>query len=332
MNTQTVTAVYAGNTQIGYGMIIMVTAFIASMMMTLSLCPVREDGEVARFRIKFSLFLYIILSAVFALYLGRFIHWYSHYESYESLYAAFSSMEGSFHEAGIVIGAFIASFISAGISGKKYKAKFLSASSAGIMLFMTLMSLASMFNESDRGKAVIEEPFYQGLPFSYPTLTSAGTSEYRTAVFFWKFMILALITVIAVIGCIKAKSALRTYVMYFCAMALLDSARYDASFLRSNGFVSLMQIVAGVFLLITVIACTGKLISNRRFRAGHLLYILAFLLGLSLTGFMEYYVQRHGNLYIKCYAEMAVACTVMAVSVIGLHNSSLKQNKQIKRK
>jgi len=189
-----------------------------------------------------------------------------------------------------------------------------------------------MFNESDRGKAVIEEPFYQGLPFSYPTLTSAGSSEYRTSVFFWKFMILALITVIAVIGCIKAKSALRTYVMYFCAMALLDSARYDASFLRSNGFVSLMQIVAGVFLLITVLACTGKLISDCRFKAGHLLYILAFLLGLSLTGFMEYYVQRHGNLYIKCYAEMAVACTVMAVSVIGLHNSSLKQNKQIKRK
>ena len=329
MNTQTLTAIYAGNTQIGYGMLIMVTAFIASIMMTLSLCPVKAVGEVARFRFKFSLFMYIILSAVFAVYLGRFIHWYSHFESYESIYSAFSSIEGNFHEAGIVIGAFIASYISACIAGRENKTKILSATSAGIMLFMTLISLTAMFNECDRGKAVIEEPFYQGLPFSYPTLTSAGTSEYRTAVFFWKFMILALITVIAVIGCIKAVSALRTYVMYFCAMALLDSARYDASFLRSNGFVSLMQIVAGVFLLITVLACTGKLISDRRFRAGHLLYILAFLLGLSLTGFMEYYVQRHGNLYIKCYAEMAVACIVMAISVIGLHNSFLKQ---IKRK
>ncbi len=329
MNTQTVTAVYAGNVQIGYGMLIMVTAFIASVMMTLSLCPVREDGEVARFRIKFSLFLYIILSAVFALYLGRFIHWYSHYESYESLYAAFSSMEGSFHEAGIVIGAFIASYISACIAGEKYKAKILSATSAGIMLFMTLVSLTAMFNECDRGKAVIDNPKYQRLPFSYPSLTSAGTSEYRTAVFFWKFMVLAIITGIAVAGCIKVRSALRTYVMYFCAMALLDSARYDASFLRSNGFVSLMQIVAGVFLLITVIICTGKLIAGHRFKAGNLLLILAFLLGLSLTGYMEYYVQRHGNLYIKCYAEMAVACIVMAISVIALHNASIKQ---IKRK
>jgi hypothetical protein len=90
-----------------------------------------------------------------------------------------------------------------------------------------------------------------------------------------------------------------------------------------------MQIVAGVFLLITVIICTGKLIAGHRFKAGNLLLILAFLLGLSLTGYMEYYVQRHGNLYIKCYAEMAVACIVMAISVIALHNASIKQ---IKRK
>ena len=68
MNTQTLTAIYAGNTQIGYGMLIMVTAFIASIMMTLSLCPVKAVGEVARFRFKFSLFMYIILSAVFAVY------------------------------------------------------------------------------------------------------------------------------------------------------------------------------------------------------------------------------------------------------------------------
>jgi hypothetical protein len=324
MNTQTLTAVYAGNTQIGYGIIITVAAFIASMMLTRALCPVKEDSEVLRFRIRFSLFAYIIMSALFAAYLGRFIHWYSHYESYGSLSAAFRTFEGNYHEAGLVTGAFIASFISSRIAGSKYKGKILSAAAAGIMLFMTLISLTSMFNECDRGKAVIEDPAYMCLPFSYPTLTSAGVSEYRTAVFFWKFMILALITVIAIAVCIKEQSALRTYVMYFCAMALLDSARYDASFLRSNGFVSLMQIVAGVFLLITTICLTGKLIANRRFKAGHLLYILAFLLGLSLTGYMEYYVQRHGNLYISCYAEMAVACLVMAVSVIGLHRGIIK--------
>ena len=329
MNTQTVTAVYAGNLQIGYGIIITVIAFIASMMLTLSLCPAKEENDVARFRLKFSLFVYIILSAVFGMYLGRFVHWYSHYESYESFYQAFSTAEGSFHEAGLVIGACAASLFSAGIAGKKYGFRLKSAASAGIMLFMTRVSLTSMFNECDRGKTVIENPFYQRLPFSYITLTSAGTSEYRTAVFFWKFMILALITVIAIAGCIRNISALRTYIMYFCAMALLDSARYDASFLRSNGFVSLMQIVAGVFLLLCVIVINAKLMGGHKFKAGYLLYDLAFLLGLSLTGFMEYYVQRHGNLYISCYALMAAACTIMAVSVIFLHRALLKP---IKRK
>ena len=329
MNTQTVIAVYAGNTQIGYGSLIIVIAFIASMMLTFSLCPVKENSELARFRMRFSFFAYLILSLFLAPVLGRFVHWYSHYESYGSIYAAFSRMEGNFHEAGLVAGACIASLISAKIAGRKNGSKVLSATAAGIMLFMTLASLISMFNECDRGKAVIDDPAYQCLPFSYPTLTSAGASEYRTAVFFWKFMILALITVLAIAICIKGKSALRTYVMYFCAMALLDSARYDASFLRSNGFVSLMQIVAGVFLLITVIACTVRIIINRSFKAGYIFYILAFLLGLSLTGFMEYYVQRHGNLYVSCYAEMAMACIVMAVSVMGLHKASLKT---IKRK
>ncbi len=326
MNTHTVTAVYAGNTQIGYGIIITVIAFISSVMLTLSLCPVKEDNDVARFRVKFSLFAYILMAAVFGAYLGRFVHWYSHYESYESFYSAFASAEGSYHEAGLVIGAFIASFISSGIAGKKYRSRILSAASAGLMLFMTLVSLTSMFNECDRGKAVIENPVYQCLPFAYPT--APGISEYRTAVFFWKFCILAIITIIAIICCIKKQSALKTYIMYFCAMALLDSARYDASFLRSNGFVSLMQIVAGAFLILCVIAGVGRLIKIRRFRAGHIFYILAFLLGLSLTGFMEYYVQRHGNLYIYCYALMAVACFIMAVSVIGLHRVPVKSVKR----
>ena len=328
MNTQTVTAVYAGNTQIGYGVIITFIAFVSSMMLTRSLCPAKEENDVARFRFKFALFAYMIMSAVFAVYLGRFIHWYSHYESYGSFYEAFASYEGSYHEAGLVIGAFIASFIAAGIAGSKYRSRIMSAASAGIMLFMTLASLTSMFNESDRGKAVIEVQTYQCLPFAYPTVATAGGSEYRTAVFFWKFMILALITVLAIINCIKKQSAVRTYIMYFCAMALLDSARYDASFLRSNGFVSLMQIVAGVFLILCVIVFTAKIIKNRKFKAGYIFYILAFLLGLSLTGFMEYYVQRHGNLYISCYAEMAMACIVMAVSVMGLHKASLKSVKR----
>ena len=67
MNTQTVIAVYAGNTQIGYGSLITVIALIASMMLTLSLCPVKETGEMARFRVKFSLFTYMIFAVKFLL-------------------------------------------------------------------------------------------------------------------------------------------------------------------------------------------------------------------------------------------------------------------------
>ena len=325
MNLETVTAVYAGNMRIGYGIIIAVLAFAASWFMTCSLACRGKEEFSQRARRMAALVIYAFSSLVLAAFFGRLIHWYSHYESYESFSKAFASAEGMYHEAGIMAGFAVSALAAALISGRKDRAKMMSACASGQMLFMTLVSLVAMFSDSDRGKAVITEGTYQGLPFSYITYLSDGSFQYRTAVFFWKFMILGIITVISLILYFRGRSALETYVCYFAAMALLDSARYDASFLRSNGFVSLMQIVSGVFLIITLIVCVILSVRVRRFRAYHVLFILAFLSGLSLVGYMEYYVQRHGNLYIYCYSVMAVACMIMVLPVICVHRQGYKK-------
>jgi hypothetical protein len=325
MNLETVTAVYSGNMRIGYGIIIAVLSFVSSWFMTCSLACAGKEDRSKRVRRFASLVIYALLSFVLAAFFGRLIHWYSHYETYEDISKAFVSFEGRYHEAGIMSGFIVSAALSALIAGKEFGKKMMGACASGQMLFMSLVSLVSMYSDSDRGKAVITDTAYQGLPFSYITYLSDGSSQYRTAVFFWKFMVLGIITVISVILYLKGRSAIETYVCYFSAMALLDSARYDASFLRSNGFVSLMQIVSGVFLIITFTVCVVRSSHSRGFHVYHVLFILAFLSGLSLTGYMEYYVQRHGDLYPYCYSIMAAACMIMILSVITVHRKSYKK-------
>ena len=274
MNLETVTAVYSGNLRIGYGIIIAVTAFISSWFMTCSLaCAGKEDAS-KRARRFVSLVIYAFSSLVLAAFFGRLIHWYSHYEIYESFSGAFAGVEGSYHEAGMMAGFIVSAALCALMVGKEFRRKMMAACASGQMLFMTLVSLVSMFSDSDRGKAVITDAAYQGLPFSYITYLSDGSLQYRTAVFFWKFMILALITVVSLILFFRGRSAIETYVCYFAAMALLDSARYDASFLRSNGFVSLMQIVSGVFLIIALIVCVIRSARARGFHFYHVLFLI----------------------------------------------------------
>ncbi len=314
MNTLTTTAVYAGKIHISYGLMICIAALFASWMLTCALAYSKELRQVERVGTAFGLILYLPLEILAGAGLGRFIYWYSHFESYSGLAGAFSVPEGAFHEAGIVIGAFIAAGFCALFSGRKMYSKFVSAAASGTMLFMTLVSLIALFNDTDRGKAVIEDPEYFGLPFSI--LTGSGQDAvYRPAVFFWKFIILSVIAVISISLCIAGRKALLSYVAYFAAMAVLDSARYDASFLRSNGFVSLMQVVSGVFMILAFLYCLIRAARSRGFKFWHFLYILAFLSGLGLTGYMEYYVQRHGDLYIYCYVIMSAACFVMAATI-----------------
>ena len=315
------TAVYAGYLRIGYGVIIVTLAFASSWFFTFSLALPGKENITVRLKETVSLLMYAGFAGVLSAFLGRIVHWYSHHESYDGLASAFSKFEGSYHESGIILGFFLASVISSFFIGRKFMKKMMSASAAGTMLFMTLVSLVSMFNDSDRGKAVITDLYYQRLPYSYITNLSGGGTEYRTAVFFWKFVILAIITFISFILFMKGYSALLTYVCYFSAMALLDSARYDASFLRSNGFVSLMQIVSGVFLLITMITCTILSVRKRKIHIFHIMLTASFLIGIGLVGYMEYYVQRHGDLYIGCYLVMAAACISMIASVWGMYKS-----------
>ncbi|MBO7355788.1 MAG: hypothetical protein J6U50_04080, partial [Lachnospiraceae bacterium] len=54
------------------------------------------------------------------------------------------------------------------------------------------------------------------------------------------------------------------------------------------------------------------------------IFTLLFFIGIGLVGYMEYYVQRHGDLYIICYTVMGMACVSMVVSIWIMHDSISK--------
>ena len=334
MNLETLTAIYAGNVSIGYGTLIVSIALISSWLITLSLvtAPEKDGSDKTRaLRRIIAIIAYLPFCAIWGGAFGRLVHWYSHFETYSGIGNAFRSFVGSYHEAGIIFGFVLAAFFSSLVCSHEDRRRFMRATAAGQMIFMSLISLVSLFNSADRGKAVITDPSFQRLPISVLTSTTSGEGEYRTAVFFWKFMVLLFIAFLSLVFYFTKKSAVYTYVCYFSAMALLDSARYDASFLRSNGFVSLMQVVAGVFLIVVMIVSLVLSIRKNRFKIWHLLSLVVFLAGLGLTIYMEYYVQRHGNLYVFCYLIMAGACIAMALSIILTYGSSTPRKKRVKK-
>ena len=103
--------------------------------------------------------------------------------------------------------------------------------------------------------------------------------------------------------------------LYCEGQILLDSTRYDALFLRSNGFVSLEQILCcAVLTAILIVGCARVL------RAGGARWRIplgwaVYLGGFGLVGYMEYYVQRHGGAYAFSYSLMAAG---LALVFVGL--------------
>ena len=112
--------------------------------------------------------------------------------------------------------------------------------------------LASLFNSSDRGQ-VIEN--LKTLPFVYPVTNAvSGALEYRLATFMIQSMV-ALLLFAGLSAYYLSKdpkgrrkdgdTALIFLLIYGASQVVLDSTRYDSLFFRSNGFVSVVQVLGG---------------------------------------------------------------------------------------
>ena len=99
--------------------------------------------------------------------------------------------------------------------------------------------------------------------------------------------------------------------MYGACQIILDSTRYDSLFMRSNGFVSIVQILGLVAVVISIVLYSIRLIKARGFKWYFILFWVLQLAMMGGAGYMEYYVQRHGD-------QAAFAYSVMAPCLLGI--------------
>ena len=112
-------------------------------------------------------------------------------------------------------------------------------------------------------------------------------------------------------------TALIFLLLYGVSQIVLDSTRYDKLFFRSNGFVSVVQVLGALGLLLVIVVFSARMVKARGFRFWNVLVWLGIAACIGGAGFMEYYVQRHGDLAAFSYSIMS-ACLLAAAGLVLL--------------
>ena len=271
----------------------------------------------------------MILSAV----LARLIHWYCRTDSYSSLMEAMTDYSwGGYALMGVFIGCLLTALLLRGLGVSKNLRQMLDAMVLGGGVGIAVGRLASLFNASDRGILIGENI---GLPFAYQVTNAvSGAVENRLATFMIQAMItgglvLALFIYMAVCKIRKKKLidgdiCLMFLTVYGLSQILLDSTRYDSLFMRSNGFISIVQILSLGAVLVPLIWFSVRMVKNRGLRLYQFLLWIGNLAMMGGAGYMEYYVQRHGDQAAFAYTVMGICLTVIGILTLVIRAISLK--------
>ena len=174
----------------------------------------------------------------------------------------------------------------------------LDAMSLGGCAGIAVGRLACFFSAADRGQLM---PF-TALPLAYPVNNVVtGAPEYRLATFVLQAMAAALIFAALAVFFLLGKKrrtgdvTLLFLLLYGLTQAVLDSTRYDSLYLRSNGFVSAVQLLSAAALVGVSALFSARMVKGRGMRRRYVPLWIGMLALLGGAGYMEYFVQRHGD-------------------------------------
>lgn len=261
----------------------------------------------------------LVLSIVFA----RFFHWYCRADSYPGFMEAMTDYSsGGYALMGVFLGCFLAAVLSRILFLQRDLPQMLDCMAIAGCAGIAVGRLASLFNASDRGNVVS----FENLPFAYPVTNAvSGAVEYRLATFLIQAMVALVLFLILSIFYIRGNSkhklrsgdtALIFALIYGASQVVLDSTRYDSLFFRSNGFVSVVQVLGALGLGLGIFAFSRRMVKVVGFRWWQILLWIFIGAGVGCSGFMEYYVQRRGNEAVFAYSVMSVC--LLAVIVLTL--------------
>ena len=256
----------------------------------------------------------MVLSILFA----RFVHWYCRADSYESLTAAMTDFtSGGYALMGAFAGCALAAALLRLVRLSRSLPEMLDAMCLGGAAGIALGRLACFFNASDRGQ--ILEGITE-LPWVWPVInTVSGATEYRLATFVIQAMVTGVIFLALAVFFLLGKEGKRkdgdlTLIFLLCygaSQVILDSTRYDSLFFRSNGFVSIVQVLGALAIGLACVVFSVRMVKARGFTYWFIPVWVLFAGLVGGAGYMEYYVQRHGD-------QAAFAYSVMSACLIGL--------------
>ena len=299
-------AFYSGSTAIYWNSVILTLAAATAICFFLAFYLGKSGNGAAGFAV-------VPVSMVLSLVFARFFHWYCQSDSYTGFTAAMTNYaEGGYALMGVFLGCVLAAALTRVICLHRNLPEMLDAMSMAACAGMAVGRLSALFNASDRGQ-VLES--FRSLPIASPVNNAvSGAVEYRLATFALQSMVaLALFIGLAVFynkGQKRGKlrdgdTCLLFLLFYGASQVVLDSTRYDSLFFRSNGFVSVVQVLGAVALVLAVILFSRRMVKARGFRAWQILLWLLIGIAIGGAGYMEYYVQRRGNEALFAYSVMS---------------------------
>ena len=274
----------------------------------------------------------MILSAV----LARLIHWYCRTDSYSSLAEALTDYSwGGYALMGVFIGCLLTALLLRGLGVSKNLKEMLDSMVMGGGVGITVGRMASFFNASDRGILVSDEI---GLPFAYQVVnTVSGAVENRLATFMIQAMVTGALVVLLFVYMMVCKIRKKKLIdgdiclmfltVYGLSQILLDSTRYDSLFMRSNGFISIVQILSLGAVLVPLVWFSVRMVKNQGLKFYQFLLWIATLGMMGGAGYMEYYVQRHGDQAAYAYSIMGACLAGIGLMVLVIRAISLLPRK-----
>lgn len=297
-----------GGTFIYWSSIVLTLAVVAAVAMFAALYLWKSKNGMA---LSLTVPVAILLSVV----ISRWVHWYCLTDSYTSLEAAMTDYTwGGYALMGAFAGCLLTACFMRLVRATNNLPQMLDCMVLAGGVGIAVGRLASLFNASDRGQVVADTV---GLPFAYPVTNAvSGAAENRLATFMLQSISTGAIVAILLLYmfvCVLRRKKLRDgditllfLLLYGVCQIVLDSTRYDSLFMRSNGFVSIVQILGLIALLTAIVLFSIRMVKARGFQWFFILFWVALLALMGGAGYMEYYVQRHGDQAAFAYRNMSV--------------------------
>lgn len=281
--------------------------------------------------------LMVPLCIITSLVLSRLVHWYCRTDSYASFAVAMTDYSwGGYALMGIFGACILCACVLRLLKVVKNLPELMDCMALAGGAGVAVGRLASFFNTSDRG-FIMDESI--GLPFAYPvTNPVSGLVETRLATFLLQSIVTAFIVLVLLVYLFWMSKRQRKIqdgdicllflAAYGGSQVIFDSTRYDSLFMRSNGFVSIVQILGTVALVLAIVLFSVRMVKNQGLKKYHFAIWVGMLGMLGLAGYMEYHVQRHGDQAIFAYSVMtACIAVVLELTVLARCLARPKQEK-----